>query len=94
MDYFNVNQSCHFCLQTSKTFKVKLSYFDENGKVCVNPMVMISDLSFQCEVCLQISTLDFKQFSNPDVILHLKNEAGKKQKMKDLLQKMIDILDN
>ena len=59
----------------------------------VNPMQMLSRFSFQCEFCGLVSTLDFCQFSHLSIILYMKREKEKNDKIKKLLQELYVLLD-
>ena len=46
MDHFRVCQLCRNCKKTSKVLKVKLSYYDANGKININPVQSIREFAF------------------------------------------------
>ena len=52
MDHFRVCQLCHNCKKTSKVFKVKLSYYDANGKLSINPIQLLANLLFNMNFVL------------------------------------------
>ena len=92
MDHFNVLQLCRFCARGSKVFKVELECYDAAGALTVNPLQMLSRFSFQCEFCGLASTLDFGQFSHLSIIVHLKREKEKNDKIKKLLRELYVLL--
>ena len=92
MDHFNVLQLCRFCARGSKVFKVELECYDAAGTLTVNPLQMLSRFSFQSQFCNLVSTLDFYEFSHPSIIVHLKREKEKNDKIKKLLQKLYVLL--
>ena len=92
MDHFNVSQLCQFCARGSKVFKVELDCYNAEGALTVNPVQMLSRFYFQCEFFGLVSTLDFCQFSHLSIILHMKREKEKNDKIKKLLQELYVLL--
>ena len=95
MDHFRVCQLCCHCKKTSKVFKVKLSYYDANGKIDINPIQSIREFAFQCELCSAVSIVDFDQVYSPATVLELKRvEKERKEKIEQLIQDLISLIND
>ena len=95
MDHFRVCQLCRNCKKTSKTFKVKLTYYDAEGKININSIQWIREFSFQCEICRAVSMVDFDQICNPATILELRRvEKERKEKIEQIVQDLISVLND
>ena len=55
-------------------------------------MQRLKDFSFQCEFCNHVSMLDFHKFSHPDIILHLKHQKEKNDKIRKALDELYSLL--
>ena len=95
MDHFRVCQLCCHCKKTSKVFKVKLSYYDANGKININPIQSIREFAFQCELCSAVSIVDFDQVCSSATVLELKRvEKERKEKIEQLIQDLISLIND
>ena len=95
MDHFRVCQLCRNCKKTSKVFKVKLSYYDANGKIDINPIQSIREFTFQCELCSAVSIVDFEQICSPATVLELKRvEKERKKKIEQLIKNLVSLLND
>ena len=95
MDHFRVCQLCLNCKKTSKVFKVKLSYYDAQGKININPMRMIGEFAFQCEICSAVSMVDFDQVCNPATVLELRKvEKERKEKIEQIVKDLVSLLND
>ena len=95
MDHFRVCQLCCHCKKTSKVFKVKLSYYDANGKININPIQSIREFAFQCELCSAVSIVDFDQVCSSATVLELKRvEKERKEKIEQLTQDLISLIND
>ena len=95
MDHFRVCQLCRNCKKTSKVFKVKLSYYDANGKININPRQSIREFDFQCELCSAVSVVDFDQVCNPATVLELRRvEKERKEKIEQVIQDLISLIND
>ena len=95
MEHFRVCQLCRNCKKTSKVFKVKLSYYDANGKININPIQSISEFAFQCELCAAVSMVDFDQVCNPATVLELRRvEKERKEKIEQVIQDLISLIND
>ena len=95
MDHFRVCQLCRNCKKTSKVFKVKLSYYDANGKININLIQRISEFAFQCELCAAVSMVDFDQVCNPATVLELRRlEKERKEKIEQVMQDLISLIND
>ena len=95
MDHFRVCQLCRNCKKTSKVFKVKLSYYDANGKININPIQSIREFAFQCELCSAVSVVDFDQVCNPATVLELRRvEKERKEKIEQVIQDLISLIND
>ena len=81
--------------KTSKVFKVKLSYYDANGKININPIQSIREFAFQCELCSAVSVVDFDQVCNPATVLELRRvEKERKEKIEQVIQDLISLIND
>ena len=95
MDHFRVCQLCRNCKKGSKVFKVKLSYYDANGKININPIQSIREFAFQCEFCSAVSVVDFDQVCNPATVQELRRvEKERKEKIEKLMQDLNNLLND
>ena len=95
MDHFTVCQLCRNCKKGSKVFKVKLSYYDNNGKININPIQCIREFAFQCEFCAAVSLVDLNQVCNPATVLELRRvEKERKEKIEEVVQQLISLLND
>ena len=95
MEHFRVCQLCRNCKKTSKVFKVKLSYYDANGKININPIQSIREFAFQCELCAAVSVVDFDQVCNPATVLELRRvEKERKEKIEQVIQDLISLIND
>ena len=95
MDHFRVCQLCRNCKKTSKVFKVKLSYYDANGKININPIQSIREFAFQCELYAAVSVVDFDQVCNPATVLELRRvEKERKEKIEQVIQDLISLIND
>ena len=95
MDHFRVCQLCRNCKKTSKVLKVKLSYYDANGKININPVQSIREFAFQCELCSAASVVDFDQVCNPATVLELRRvEKERKEKIEQVIQDLISLIND
>ena len=95
MHHFRVCQLCRNCKKTSKVFKVKLSYYDANGKININPIQSIREFAFQCELCSAVSVVDFDQVCNPATVLELRRvEKERKEKIEQVIQDLISLIND
>ena len=95
MDHFTVCQLCRNCKKGSKVFKVKLSYYDNNGKININPIQCIREFAFQCEFCAAVSLVVLTNVCTPSVVLELRRvERERKEKIEQLVQDLISLLND
>ena len=95
MDHFRVCQLCRNCKKTSKVFKVKLSYYDANGKININPIQSIREFAFQCELCSAVLVVDFDQVCNPATVLELRRvEKERKEKIEQVIRDLISLIND
>ena len=95
MDHFRVCQLCRNCKKTSKVFKVKLSYYDANGKININPIQSIREFAFQWELCAAVSVVDFDQVCNPATVLELRRvEKERKKKIEQVIHDLISLIND
>ena len=73
----------------------KLSYYDANGKIDINPIQMIREFAFQCELCSTVSIVDFEQICSPATVLKLKRiEKERKEKIEQLIEDLVSLLND
>ena len=95
MDHFRVCQLWRNCKKTSRTFKVKLSYYDAAGRININSIQRIREFAFQCEVCSAVSMVDFDQVCNPATVLELRRvEKERKEKIEQIMKDLISLLND
>ena len=76
-------------------FKVKLSYYNANGKIDINPIQRIREFAFQCELCSAVSIVDFDQVCSPATVLELKRvEKERKEKIEQLIEDLVSLLND
>ena len=93
MDHFRFCQLCRNCRKGSKVFKVMLSYYDENGKINLNPMERIRNFAFSCQFCSAVSMVDFDQVCNASTVIEMKKiEKEKKEEREKLIEDFITLL--
>ena len=71
MDHFSFTQVCRVCKKNSKTFKIYLSNYDDNGFFVFSKEKQ-DIFSFIC--CGTINTLNFEEICNPYTINYLRRE--------------------
>ena len=91
MDHFNISQLCQHCGRGRKVFKIKLSFYEAEGKLNLSRAQISGDFSFTREVCHRISIVDFYSFSNRQIIVELKRQKQIRDNLKDLVQLYISI---
>ena len=62
------------------------------AKININSMEMLKNFSFQCEICLATLVVDFDQICCQSIILHLKREKEKKDKIKKVVHELFSLL--
>ena len=73
MNHFLFTQVCKNCKKSYKTFKIFLSYYDDNG-CCSNLSKEEMDaFSFICSKCNSMNSVDFQQICNQNTIWYLRN---------------------
>ena len=93
MDHFLVCQLCRNCKKGCKVFKFMLSYYDQNGKITLNPIQRIRNFAFQCEFCGAVSVVDVDNVCTPSTVIELKRvEKERKEQIKKLLEDFISLL--
>ena len=93
MDHFRFCQLCRNCKKGSKVFKIMLNYYDENGKINLNPMERIRNFAFQCQFCCAISVVDFDQVCNASTVIEMKKiEKETKEEIEKLIADLFVLL--
>ena len=87
MDHFYINQICTNCWKRNQMFKIKLSLYDQNGKLRIG-IDEIEQFCFICVYCWRTTRLDFYTFSHPSIILHLKHLEKLQIQQLDALKKL------
>ena len=93
MDHFRFCQLCRNCKKGSKVFKIMLNYYDENGKINLNPMERIRNFAFQCQFCCAVSVVDFDQVFNASTVIEMKKiEKETKEEIEKLIADLFVLL--
>ena len=87
MDHINISQTCDYCLIGKKVFRVDLKLYDAEGKLLAGTRRM-KIFRFICQFCQKESSLDFYNFSHPDLICHLKRIHEQYIKTKETLNEL------
>ena len=77
MDYFSFTQVCRICKKSSKTFKIYLNNYDDNGRF-LKKEEGEEFFSFVC--CNITNAINFQEICNPYTIQYLRrvNEIDKR----------------
>ena len=93
MDHFRFCQLCRNCKKGSKVFFFFLNYYDENGKINLNPMERIRNFAFQCQFCCAVSVVDFDQVCNASTVIEMKKiEKETKEEIEKLIADLFVLL--
>ena len=93
MGHFRFCQLCRNCKKGSKVFKIMLNYYDENGKINLNPMERIRNFAFQCQFCCAVSVVDFDQVCNASTVIEMKKiEKETKEEIEKLIADLFVLL--
>ena len=74
MDHFLFTQLCRECKKSLKTYKIFLSYYDDNGCFILSKEQAGNVFSFVCQFCNSTNTVDFEEISNPFTICYIRKE--------------------
>ena len=91
MDHFKVTQICKNCSRGKKEFRVDLDLYDAEGKLLPGTL-RIKSYHFLCTYCCKESSLDFYQFSHPDLICYLKRLHEHYTKLEELLDQILVLI--
>ena len=73
MNHFLFTQVCCCCKKSFKTFKIFLSFYDENY-LCNLSKEEMEAFSFDCSFCNSTNSVDFQQICNPYTVWYLKDK--------------------
>ena len=68
--HFTYTQLCSFCKQSFKTFKIYLSFYDENF-TCKLTKEEREVFSFNCCFCKNKTSINFDEITNPCTISYI-----------------------
>ena len=74
MDHFLFTQLCRECKKSLKTYRILLSYYDDNGRFILTKEEAANVFSFVCQFCNSFNSLDFEEITNPFTICYLRRE--------------------
>ena len=93
MDHFYIRQICVNCMRGTKTFRVDLNIYDDNGLLMYDTLQM-ENYRFICHFCWKKTTLDFYKFSHPDLICYLKKLHQKYIQVKETLDTLYNLINS
>ena len=73
MNHFLFTQVCCCCKKSFKTFKIFLSFYNENY-LCNLSKEEMEAFSFNCSFCNSTNSVDFQQICNPYTVWYLKDK--------------------
>ena len=74
MDHFLFTQLCRECKKSLRTYKIFLSYYDDNGCFIFSKEEARNIFSFDCKFCNTTNTVNFEEISNPFTICYIRRE--------------------
>ena len=74
MDHFLFSQLCQQCKKSIKTYKIFLSYYDNNGRFILCKEEAAGIFSFVCNFCNFLNVVNFDEITNPFTICYLQRE--------------------
>ena len=92
MDHFKITQTCVNCLKGKKVFRVDLNLYDAEGRLLPGTRRRKNIFSFVCQYCFIESSLDFNNFSHPDLICHLKHLHKQYTEIEEALDQLLIIV--
>ena len=91
MDHFLFTQLCRGCKKSFKTFKICLSYCDDNGRFNLSKKEVEDAFSFVCLFCNSMNTVDFEEICNPYTIWYLRKENEINRRIEEVLDNLLKI---
>ena len=91
MDHFLFTQLCRDCKKSFKTFKIYLSYYDDNGRFNLSEKEVEDVFSFVCVFCNSMNTVDFEEICSPYAIWYLKKENEINRRFEEVIDNLLKI---
>ena len=89
MDHFSFTQLCRVCKKTSKTFKISLSYYNDNGRFVFLKEEVQDIFSFVC--CNTINSVNFEEICNPYTIQYFRRENKINRRNEEVINELLKI---
>ena len=91
METFSFVQICRQCKEDFKTFKIKLSCYDESGKCNLSNNEIFENFTFVCRNCDLMNILDFDKLCNKETVLYLRRGEKLNKRIEETINNLIQI---
>lgn len=91
MDHFLFTQLCRDCKKSFKTFKICLSYYDDNGCFNLSEKEVEDVFSFVCVFCNSKNAVNFEKICNPYTIWYLTKENEINRRIEEVIDDLLKI---